>query len=32
MSAVAPDMVGKITVATCTGTPAYTGGEKWENV
>ena len=32
MSTVAPDMVGKITVATCTGTPAYTGGEKWEKM
>ena len=32
MSTVATDMVGKITVATCTGTPAYTGGEKWEKM
>ena len=32
MSTVAPDMVGKMTVATCTGTPAYTGGEKWEKI
>ena len=32
MSTAAPDMVGKITVATCTGTPAYTGGEKWEKM
>ena len=32
MSTVAPDMVGKIIVSTCIGTPVYDGSEPWEKI